>query len=471
MSLSSLVNPDTTSTSALDKLWCRLECDLRHPVVVERRSYGWRIEVMGSYRVGLLEAHREYRMSSRRNANGFADEPASDMALLAPLPTGHWLRGWLWWRWQSCGLAGLPSRVEAERLALELLARIPAESLVRARMLIREALPLDPDVLALARRSQGTRHLTLSHYCKVWRSVESFRERARESMALLPLFDVFRATGCDYYGLGFKVVRNSLHDKGLSHAGWRQLCDHGSSLWAPLRHSHEFGRLPVMTLVDWANRVAAMQVPSLPPARLALAWAMSQSMGSNHVRDVVADARMLRAARRELEREPERRSFRHKVSQDVRPVLQWWEASAESRPTIPPRAGWRWFKRHAALADWARVAARLDETFPGEPDRHVEFEGIRFTRHNSRASLFLAGLAFRNCLAQVPGDHLGMLTAERIHYSLCDAGTGRLLAMLMMDASAKQPSESDWELRGPCNQTVGLEVRRMVGRFMTQVDR
>ena len=468
MSQSDRPAPNLLPDDQMKVLWRQLENDMRHPVQVEWRSYGWRIEVMGAYRVWLHERRLEFSVASRHDVNGFTDDPRADVSLRTPLPTGHWLRCWLWRRLKHCDFDPAQSAPDIERLALELQARMPTETLARMRAQIRDAMALDPELLALARRSQGARHLRLSHYCLVWQNLDAMRQREHESAALLPLFDLLRSGGrhaVDLFGHDYGVMRSHLEAEGLSPAGWRLLCRHGTALWSPLRRSHEFDNNPSKMLVTWANLLAAMHTPTLPPTRLALAWAMTHSMGDGERVNTSAEARLLHAAWREYKRTLTRVHSRHLIREQVVPVLQWWQTQGASLPLIPARAGWRWFARQAAQADWQAMAAALDACDPGGPDFNLEVGGIRFTRLCSLASLFKAGLAFRNCLVHVSTKHEGVVK-EGGYYSLSDANSGRLLALLRALETDEGHPVRVLELRGPFNQPVGLDVRRVVQRFV-----
>jgi hypothetical protein len=166
-----------------------------------------------------------------------------------------------------------------------------------------------------------------------------------------------------------------------------------------------------------------------------------------------------------MERAPSRKECRHVVSGKILPVLQWWEASGEQSPKVPPRAGWRWFERQAAREKWQATSASLDERYPGKPDVSLEFEGLRFTRLRSRSSLFRAGHVFRNCLVSTPCEY-DHIVKNGSHFAIYDANTDRPKALFHAVMNDRGRPIRVLELRGPCNQPVSQDLQLVVQRFL-----
>lgn len=449
-------------------LWPWLENDLRIPVTVQERKTHWRIEIMGALRVDLNRDHGGFRIFVRHQ-DCFVVNNRADLRLRSMLASSDWLHAWVWRRAHRCGLevSTLP-KVQAQ-VVEALRSRIADHDLYAARKAIRAALPLDPDILALALRANPLPCLGLGHYTAVARHRKTLEERERRAPSLLPVFAAWEELDDASYCDSCSDLEQDFRALGMSEGGWRALLRHGKALWRGLRRSHEFSRRPEQVLLEWANLVALLpQKDALPPDRIAQVWAQTRSMrdapGDN---DSHSQAQLVLAAWRRWDSLPTRAERRHWSREELLPVLSWAQAHSSESPCAPPNVGFAWYLRKQRAADTERTMRELDRKHPGQPDQTFEFENLRFIHLRSYASLYRAGLQFHNCLAQVPHS-FNRVVSSGAHYAIGDATTGRALALLRADSDAEGRPLGVLEIRCACNQAAPGWLVRAAWRFARQ---
>lgn len=146
-----------------------------------------------------------------------------------------------------------------------------------------------------------------------------------------------------------------------------------------------------------------------------------------------------------------------------------WMGGGNAAPAVPRGAGWTWFAAQAGISRRQRIEQAIPERSPGEPYRDFDFEGMRFTRLNSQASLFREGLHFRNCLVRIADAHphtLGTLP-DGDYYRLSEAARGRRLALLRTTRwRTGKPCPVIQERRAACNRPVPLALHEEAQHFL-----
>lgn len=334
-----------------------LSHDLAVPVRVRESRRHHTVTVMRGVEVAV---HRRRRCIVARGRSGPwpNDWLNGQLRLDRPLSGTLWAHAW-WWVTEPT----LPAPLR------DLAARVPRDTLVRwiidtaqssgllasAREQLLAALRLDAGLLQRARALQFPGRCASGDYCLVWRYPRESVERLRESPLLWPLYGVLRSSALSPRDdLG--VVRQRLRSMGLSKSGWKSLCQHGSMLWWPMRHAHEFQRDPVREIVEHANLLAASGHPELPPTALALAQARVRSLGTS--RQPLATLPVVMAAWRrmaDLSSASARALFARTELEDV---LTWWLLMTV-QPRVPAAASWTWFLQ------------RYRRDLPGETEPNV----------------------------------------------------------------------------------------------------
>lgn len=446
-----------------------VENDLRFPVDIQDRKGYWRVEILGTLRIDLNHDHCGFTIAARQQ-DGFVINTRADLRLLTMLTSVDWLKSWIWRRAHRCPveMAGLPRLIPM--IAHELRALIPDQAIFAARKAIRSALPLDTDILALARRAHPLPILGLRHYAATARFREQMLERERLSPALLPVFqshEGFRLLG---YRADCGQVKVHLRGCCLTEGGWRMLLRHGSNLWKPLRRSHEFCRHPDRVLCGWANIVANLpRKDELPPNRIALAWAQTCSMRHMHPDfDARQQARLVAAAWRRWDAIGTREERRRWARQELVPVMAWSQTRSHQPPAAPANSRFAWYLRQQRAASAEAVARQISKHRPGEPDRVFHFKGLCFTRLGSRASLYRAGLHFHNCLVHVP-DNNSKCISPGSYYVVSEEASGKALALLRADATVTGTPGDVLELRGPFNRRVSMQLAHRIWEFVHSI--
>lgn len=440
--------------------------DLRYPVEVEERKGYWRIEILGSLRVDLDYDHCDFTLAARERG-GFIINPHADLGLLTMLASTSCLANWVWRRAHRCNieLTGLSRMIPA--IVRELRELIPDQAIYAARNAIRAALPLDADILELATRANPLPVLSLRQYTATAKYRMEMLMREQLSPALLPVFKSHNLFAEFDYRAECRELKEYWRGAGISKGGWRLLLRYGQKLWEPLRRSHEFQRYPDRVLRDWANIVAELpRRDTLPPGRIALAWAHTYSMRSFKCdNDTLHQAKLVMAAWRRWDTFETRIEKRRWAREELLPVIVWTQTHSHCPPQVPGNSGFAWYLRQQRAANVESIANQLDKDYPGEPDIYFNFGELCFTKLGSRASLYRAGMRFHNCLAHA-ADNYSDCIALGSYYIVSHHADGKPLALLRADDNAFGLPKNVLELRGPCNAAVSSQLAQTVWRVV-----
>jgi hypothetical protein len=459
----------STCTRWVEALWPRLQQDLRDPVRVEEHERDWRIDVMGALVVRLNRDHCSFRVAVRcQHAFLYGKcEDCTDFRIRSPLTSSHWLEHWVWRHADDTGLPATSLRAVVRPVALRLWQRLDIASLASARAKIAAALPLESDLLDLARRANPAPVLWLSHYCRVASGQEAPQTREREAATMIATHALFGSKYGKPFDVDFREIKwRAARLYALADRGWCALHQHGAAIWSPLRRVSGFGTHGPQMAAAWANLVATLPRKSLPPRRIALAWSVGFTKALRPA-DAVQEVRLIEAACRRWDRFPNRVERRHFVRNELLPVLAWARRLPLAFPVAPPQAGWNWYLRQVQYAHELALLARLEEGQPSLADDSQEFAGLRFARLTSLSAQLRAGLELHNCLAGA-GSGYDPSTCPGEYFRIDDVATGRALACLRAQVNDAGRAVDALELRGPCNREVEPGLRRLVMLFLIQ---
>lgn len=279
-------------------------------------------------------------------------------------------------------------------------------SVTRMRRRVAEALALDADALAIARRiglkSNPSVSVRMSAYNEVIAHRADYDKLARECPGLVPLYAVLR-DALPPTGEPAARLRRHLIDAGLSPATWRVI-HHGNGRL--LRLLPEFYRHPGAEAAEDLMRIVDLLAPSTQPplwfVRTLLYYFgnFGQRLDSYYpaLRPFAASMRRLmalteRAGTAEIGRIRER----------LYAVVTWLndDLAAVSHPHAR-KASWRWFERAAeAWEETGRFFARYDPGRWAAPFEQMELDRMTVVALQTPLALWEEGRVMRHCLPQL----------------------------------------------------------------------
>ncbi|MCX8113901.1 MAG: hypothetical protein N3D71_02395, partial [Burkholderiaceae bacterium] len=280
------------------------------------------------------------------------------------------------------------------------------ESVPKMRRCVADALALDADALAIARRigleSNPNASVHMSAYNEVVGHRADYDKLTRECPSLVPLYAVLRDV-LPPKGEPAARLRRHLIDAGVSPATWRVI-HHGNGRL--LRLLPEFYRRPGPEAAADLMRIVDLLAPSTQPplwfVRTLLYYFgnFGQRLDSYYpaLQPLAASLRRLmalteRAGSAEIGRIRER----------LYAVVTWLHENeaAVSHPQVR-KASWRWFEREAeAWEESGRYFARHDPSRWAAPFEQIELDGMTVVALQTPLALWDEGRAMRHCAPQL----------------------------------------------------------------------
>ncbi|MCS7100654.1 MAG: PcfJ domain-containing protein [Burkholderiaceae bacterium] len=395
------------------------------------------VQVLGPF---ALQIRRDATLApvrwQLRPAPRWLEVPPQDVGLLG-LPPG--------WAWLDAFRAAFEARLR-ERLGNDRRVRPFADWVfVRFRARLRrdadlagmhrriaEALALDPQLLAIARRilfaSGPAATLPVSAYNEVVAHRADYEKLAREAPALLPLFARLRAQ-LPARGEPAQRLRAYLRDLGLSEATWRLLHHGGTRLLKLLDEFYKHGS-------PWSVLDLLWIVELLSPAGRPPFWfvrTVLHQFGNHRQRRLRYRPAVepLQTPLRRLAQLAQRADARQCAAMQahLHEVLGWLvEDEAAARHPHLRRAPWRWFERRAL--QWCERALFLAQQ---KADRWpVPFDRLDIGNHtvvalHTPGALWDEGLRMRHCARTFVED---CARGQALIFSIRRAGRARPLATM-----------------------------------------
>lgn len=286
------------------------------------------------------------------------------------------------------------------------------------RQLVQELLG---SVLDLAERSRTDADvdLALSDFNRVWRREDEFMDVANNSPDLLPLLNLWLASGQEqeFRSPALSAIREaicSLSDCGP--ATWRWLLHSGAS--SPLSFV-----LAVEPDIEPARRwrvissflglwTRAGLPPALPPA-IARAWGRRETPMSS-LSDYCPDRLAIFA--RQISKNPPSQRPDELAEQLIR-----LRGVANRPDSNQKRSGWKWLDRELQqLCPFVACDPATLDALRQRPPEEIVVSGVRFVSLSTPAEVLEEGRALDHCMADHP---LGIARSGDLHYSLRDFET------------------------------------------------
>ena len=445
-----------------------MERRLRDPVEVRRTRLRETVlvDVLGCVRYRHEIWHRQLRAQCWNGSGHYVEVPGTTCRPLAPLGTWHWLDGFLNRHRALLQLAVRAATDEPDLAAawtprLETWLRGSVRAALRRsgamrglRRAIRASLPYSHEQLELACRSRRDPCTPMcgADIVDLLCFEPAYRALRRESRALLHLCATVRCPDDLGRPNEPRRLKAMLRGKGLSRAGWRLLCRHGSRAYATVTNGlgdcDHIARAAVATL----NLIAGCQRPGLPPVDLMRM--LAQIEDQNPTDELLVPMPLLRAAWDAARALPTRHARRVFATGTFARAVKWWRLHTDC-PRVPAGCPWAWFEeRTQAWEARERVRRAVPEATWATLVPAFEHEGVRAVPLESWVDLWDEGLSMCHCTGGANYAGPCALGTLRV-YSLRDARSGRRLATASYQ---RKPGEA-WQ-QGQISGFANREVTR-----------